>query len=274
MGGRDKLAEGMLKFTAKPIHTSMTDLGKMSKVAKLLHKCILGYMGDRQYTNPLPLAVELLDKGVTSEVLATETFCLIIKQMTENPVENSRQRGVELLALCVAILPIATDFEYFLMTYINAHAPRPKNFISVIHERKYGDDPKKAVPSVEEINKICDSVLNRQDEQRSRFSMKPSSPATTQLRTAARAAVANAKRTKPKSVESHSTGGTAGEVKPPAAPATPPPSAPAASSSSSNMPLAVAWWDFEAQDKSMMSFKEGDKLRIVEQPDDGWWKAQ
>ena len=262
--GRDKLADGMLKFTAKPVHTSMTEMGKASKVAKNIHKCILGYMGDRQYTNPASLVLEMLEKGVESEATATEIFCLIIKQMTGNPVEASRQKGIELMALGVSIMPISTDFEYYLMTYINSFLPRPQNFISTLHERKYADDPKTAepVPAADEIAKIVDQVLNR-EQGRSRYSINPSSAGFNDVKKAAKTAVAISAKAKPSGT------GSSTEAKPPPTPAPQPPKP-----SGDQFPEAVAWWDFVAHDDSMMSFEEGDKLRIIEQPDDGWWKAR
>ena len=273
--GRDKLAEGMLKFTTKPVHTSMTEMGKASKVSKNLHKCILGYMGDRQYTNPAALVLELFEKGVESEVTATEIFCLLIKQMTGNPVEASRQKGIELMALGVSILPISADFEYYLMTYFNSFLPRPQNFISTLHERKYAEDPKlvEPVPAVGEITKLIDRVLNRQAG-RSRYSISKSSAGYDDARSAAKTAVSLSKsgKSSKKSAPDSSSDSSSDEVTPPAAPPTPGPASKTAIDS--DLPVAVAWWDFVAQDDSMMSFEEGDKLRIVEQPDDGWWKAR
>ena len=37
---------------------------------------------------------------------------------------------------------------------------------------------------------------------------------------------------------------------------------------------AVAAYDFEAQDETMLSMEEGDRFRVVEESDDGWWKVQ
>ena len=252
--GRDKLASEMMKHTSKPVHTSMTELGKHTSKAKNIHKCILGYMGDRPYTNPKSLVVEMLQKGMVSSDVATEVFCLIIKQMTENPAPSSCRKGVELMAIAVSVLPIAADFEYYLMTYLNENFDNAQAFISVIHERKYGGDKYTAPPGIEEIDKICTGIMRR--ESRSRYSFASGSRRSEDMERSVARAVASVKK-----------------IKAEASTKAAPPPLPSSSSSKPDAPVAIAWWDFTAQDDTMMSFKEGDKLLILEQSDNGWWKA-
>jgi len=160
------------------------------------------------------------------------------------------------MAIAVAVLPIAADFEYYLMTYINEYIDNPKAYMSVIHERKYGGDKYTAPPSIDEIDKICASVVKR--EQRSRFSISPGMSGSAEMERSMDRAVKSVKAKKAKVKKS---------------PSAAPPPPPAPSSPANDAPIAIAWWDFDSKDESMMSFKEGDKLRVLEQTENGWWKA-
>ncbi len=61
------------------MHASLTEVNVTH--ARSLHKCVLGVMGDRKYPNRHDLAVELVTAGFTDNTVATEIFCLIIKQV-------------------------------------------------------------------------------------------------------------------------------------------------------------------------------------------------
>ena len=58
---RKALAKNMLHHQISPLHTSLTDFGVNR--ARSLHKCVLGFMGDRKYPNRNDLAVELVTQG-------------------------------------------------------------------------------------------------------------------------------------------------------------------------------------------------------------------
>jgi len=55
-------------------------------------------------------------------------------------------------------------------------------------------------------------------------------------------------------------------------PSAPPPPAPK-STPKAEM-FARGLYDFKANDSRELSFKKGDKLRIIAQDDDGWWSAE
>ena len=61
--GKEKLREGMLKWSKAPIPTSLTVLDEpFRKQAKTVFKDILGYMGDRNFAYPITLAQDLVDQ--------------------------------------------------------------------------------------------------------------------------------------------------------------------------------------------------------------------
>jgi len=61
--GKEKLREGMLKWSKAPIPTSLTVLDEpFRKQAKIVFKDILGYMGDRNFAYPITLAQDLVDQ--------------------------------------------------------------------------------------------------------------------------------------------------------------------------------------------------------------------
>ena len=117
---RKELARNMLHHQVAPVHTSLTDFNVS---ARALHKCILGFMGDRKYPNRNDLAVELVTQGFADANISTEIFCLLIKQLTKNPEtqmpspEASRD-GRGLMALCCSCLVIDAVFENFLLSYV------------------------------------------------------------------------------------------------------------------------------------------------------------
>src|SRR5690606_27810284 len=54
-----ELADGMLQFSSELIPTSLTQLpDEQARTATALFMCVLGYMGDRQYSYPPMLAQE------------------------------------------------------------------------------------------------------------------------------------------------------------------------------------------------------------------------
>lgn len=153
--GRDKLAQGMLKWTKKPIPTSLTNMGPLAaKTATKLFKNILGFMGDRTIPYPQMLAQDLLAQCLANAELRDEVYCQIIKQLHENPNPQSVSKGWQLMEFCLQTFPPGNDFGNYLEMYLRREGKSPK-YIHMLHDTQYGT-PKTNAPLVENLAKQVD----------------------------------------------------------------------------------------------------------------------
>ena len=148
---RKELAKNMLVHQVAPLHASLTDFDVKSRA---LHKCILGFMGDRKYPNRNDLAVELVTQGFDSAEISTEIFCIIIKQLTKNvetnmPSPEASRDGRALMALCCSCLVIDPVFENFLLSYLMFKLGLDgSKMVATLNKRKYKGNIYTSPPSV------------------------------------------------------------------------------------------------------------------------------
>lgn len=294
---RKELAKLMLVHQVTPIHTSLTDFHVK---ARSLHKCILGFMGDRKYPNRNDLAVELLTKGFSDAEIATEIFCIIIKQLTKNPdtgapSPEATRDGRALMALCCSCLPIDPVFENFLLSFLMFKLGLDgSKMIAVLNERKYQGSKFTAPPTSSDVQSIIDEVFGRQgrsaadrtpakfSRQRSIFALTKSGVGATKIPQAAAdesAEVGDALDHEAAEAEAAAVlaaasvagqGSAAGGSKEDATGAVespPAPKSPVVKKVPSGVrKLAIAGWNFDPpmHDEHMLAFKEGETLVILE----------
>lgn len=134
------LADGMLVWTSKPIHASLTDLpSNLNKEACRMFKNVMGFMGDRHYPDPLGLAQELLSKTLEQVQLRDEVLCQIVKQIRENPNPESAAKGWSLIRLCLEVYP-PREFENYLEHFIRNFCPTKEAMIDLLHRSVYGGE--------------------------------------------------------------------------------------------------------------------------------------
>jgi len=155
---KDELAAGMLEFTVDPIHAPLTQLPKTKenpvyKNGPKVFKNILGYMGDRKYQAPNILASELLTLCLQQKELRDEVYCQLIKQLTNNPKSDSRQKGWDLMTLCLATFPPNSEMENYLEMFLRTKASPPEKFVNLFHETFYYGG-KTSAPSESEMTHI------------------------------------------------------------------------------------------------------------------------
>ena len=117
--GKKKVKDGMLKWQDNLIPKSLLELSRdNSKLAINIHRCLLGYMGDKQMSFPATLAHDILTKGLEGPAIRNEVYVQIMKQLSHNPKPESIARGWQLLCMCVSTFPPTEDFEKFLLNFV------------------------------------------------------------------------------------------------------------------------------------------------------------
>jgi myosin-7 len=117
--GKDKLRDSMLKWSKDPIPTSLTKIEKHDvAMAVRMFKDVLGWMGDRSLPYPIMLLNDLIKKCIKFSFLRDEAFCQIIKQLTDNPSEESRRKGWQMMLLCLMCFAPSPRFENYLGVWL------------------------------------------------------------------------------------------------------------------------------------------------------------
>ena len=108
---KNKLKKSFYIWTNNPIHHSLTDLKSktggndyLKKSSCEMFKNIMGIMGDRHYQQPLSLIQDILIKIQDFIPLRNEFYAQIIKQLTQNPSQDSRIKGWNLLTVILDTL--------------------------------------------------------------------------------------------------------------------------------------------------------------------------
>jgi Myosin head (motor domain)/MyTH4 domain len=156
---KKKVKQMQLRWQNTVINTSILDyINKdLAKLATRVHKCILGYTGDKSMSFPATLAQDILQKGLECPDLVDEIYVQLCKHLTMNPKPESAVRAWQLMCMCVGTFPPSRDFENHLINFILKHkdgAGAVGNYARYSLRRLEGilnSGPSGFVPSVEEI---------------------------------------------------------------------------------------------------------------------------
>jgi hypothetical protein len=120
---KKKAKAGMLKHQKTLLHRSLLALEtkELNKLALRIHKNVLGYMGDKQWSFPATLAQTILQTALEEPGIADEVYVQIMKQLTENPKAESVTKGWQLLCMCVGTFPPSRHFEKHLLNHVLTH---------------------------------------------------------------------------------------------------------------------------------------------------------
>lgn len=154
---KDQIALDFYKHTNNAIHTSLTSPSNpphgFLKEAKRMFKMIQMYMGDRQCDEiPLEVAKSIVTKGITTEIIRAEIYAQLVKQLTNNPNPSSKERGWELILMCLECFPPGSDMENYLENWLRTNAPNPSLILEALHNTLF-EGAKRAVPSNSELEK-------------------------------------------------------------------------------------------------------------------------
>jgi len=116
---KKKVKEGMLKHQENLIPKSLLDLSRENnKKAIDIHRCMLGYMGEKQMSFPATLAHDILTKGLEHPLMRDELFMQLMKQLSHNPKAESIAKGWQLMCMCVSTFPPSDEFDHFVLNFI------------------------------------------------------------------------------------------------------------------------------------------------------------
>ena len=124
-GGKEE-GYGYTTAVAKlPNKKSITDLdGKLGKLALKIHKCILGYCGEKSMNYPDMLAQDILNTGVEYPDICDEIYMQICKHVTENSNDDSKEKCWQLICMCVGTFPPSGEFKDHLYNFLLSNRNR------------------------------------------------------------------------------------------------------------------------------------------------------
>lgn len=119
--------EHMLQYNKAVIGTSLTELSPPGleneevRAARSVFRAILGFMGDRSYPFPALLAEDIIERVGGNSDLQDETFCQLMKQMTNNPSLANINRGWVLMSQLLQKMSPSPQLENYLETFLRSH---------------------------------------------------------------------------------------------------------------------------------------------------------
>eukprot|EP00516_Mucochytrium_quahogii_P004899 CAMPEP_0203750560 /NCGR_PEP_ID=MMETSP0098-20131031/4778_1 /ASSEMBLY_ACC=CAM_ASM_000208 /TAXON_ID=96639 /ORGANISM=" , Strain NY0313808BC1" /LENGTH=1960 /DNA_ID=CAMNT_0050639919 /DNA_START=298 /DNA_END=6177 /DNA_ORIENTATION=+ len=122
---KSRAAKNKLWFQNNVINRSLIDFGdhekELNKSALRLHKCLLGYCGDKSMSFPATLAQDILAKALETPELVDEVYVQVCKHLTNNPRVESVAKAWQVMILCVSTFPPSKEFEPFLLNFLLMH---------------------------------------------------------------------------------------------------------------------------------------------------------
>mmetsp|Transcript_14936 Transcript_14936/g.28233 ORF Transcript_14936/g.28233 Transcript_14936/m.28233 type:complete len:3070 (+) Transcript_14936:85-9294(+) len=155
---REQLANGMLKHSKYDIHAAMTEMTHgvgNNAMARKMFKNLMGYMGDRQYQNPMALSEEICEVGLNNEDLRDELYLHCLKQLTDNESNNSRDKGWMHLSMLLHTFP-PSGLDNFLDKWIHDNAgERREQLLDALYATLY-TEKRHAPLSSNEVKKVLE----------------------------------------------------------------------------------------------------------------------
>jgi len=159
---------GMLKWTKDGIHAPLSEIKHPDpKVVKKLRgevtttfKMIQKYMGDRKDKDDVGTGREVVAMGLANPPLRDEIYTQIIKQLRDNPSQESVQKGWKMMGLCLTTFPPGADFENFLEVFLRKFSnPAPK-YVGALHKIMF-EGAMSAPPTLQEMMNVEETLTTR-----------------------------------------------------------------------------------------------------------------
>ena len=113
------MAPPWLSFGRQPLHVPLMQLDAALVPSALdLNKSVLGYCGDRPFSNPDALAELALATALAAPALRDELYAQLARHVTLNPREVSRERGWQLMYLALNCFAPSEGFENYVEAFV------------------------------------------------------------------------------------------------------------------------------------------------------------
>mmetsp|Transcript_11196 Transcript_11196/g.12942 ORF Transcript_11196/g.12942 Transcript_11196/m.12942 type:complete len:1567 (+) Transcript_11196:219-4919(+) len=184
--GKNKVIEGQFKWTKGKLFAPLTklpneqldaakkeipdEIKEKTKAIKKQFKNLQYAMGDKKSKKAEQFTQEFLQFGIDNPENRTELYCQIIKQITENPDDESKKKGYDVLALCLRTFLPAENFVDYLVMWIRQHPDLNDEvtlYTSALHQKQFEEDETRQVPALNTLRKDIRALK----EEGSRFSI-------------------------------------------------------------------------------------------------------
>merc|ERR1719242_2677433 len=161
--GREKSRQNMMLWTDGEIHSHLTTMDKSrKKEGKELFRQIQIYMTDRENRNKTQDEVgqDIVVKGHSDKVLRDEIYCQLIKQLTNNPGNQSVNRGWNLLNICLYVFAPSRELENYLEVFIrNQPTDRKERSMVALQSILYASNAgMRKAPTVKDMQDILSGI--------------------------------------------------------------------------------------------------------------------
>ncbi|XP_053723481.1 unconventional myosin-VIIa-like isoform X15 [Synchiropus splendidus] len=126
--GKDKLWSCSREPLKLPLLKKVLQQEELSQEACLAFMALMKYMGDypsKRTRSVNDLTDQIFEAPLKHEPLKDEIYCQIIKQLTDNHVKYSEEKGWELLWLCCGLFPPSNLLLPHLQRFLQAHRLHP-----------------------------------------------------------------------------------------------------------------------------------------------------
>jgi len=91
-------------------------------------------MGDLEVDNldPIAISIDVAQVGVNNPELRDETYCQLIKQITNNPDHKSTMKSWELITIVLYSFPPTRNFESYFMAFIESYTTNTNMEINIV----------------------------------------------------------------------------------------------------------------------------------------------
>ncbi|XP_077578551.1 unconventional myosin-VIIa-like isoform X1 [Stigmatopora nigra] len=137
--GKDKLWSCTREPLKQPLLKKVVQHEELAQEACMTFIAVMKYMGDypsKRIRAVNELTDQIFEGALKAEVLKDEIFCQIVKQLTDNHVKYSEEKGWELLWLCTGLFPPSNVLLPHVQRFLQSkrHHPLSADCVHRVHK--------------------------------------------------------------------------------------------------------------------------------------------